>query len=75
MARFFVDASNSSKQSIDDITVLLTAIDDQDDPRDAYALVQERIQQYRSAGWSVPEELTRVERSMMTEFMAESQGR
>jgi N-acetylglutamate synthase-like GNAT family acetyltransferase len=38
-------------------------------------LVQERIRQYRSAGWLVPEELVRVERSMMTEFMAESQGR
>jgi hypothetical protein len=58
-----------------DITVLMTTIDDHDDPRDAYALVQERIRQYRSAGWSVPEELIRVERTMMTEFMAESQGR
>jgi hypothetical protein len=58
-----------------DIAVLLTSIDDHDDPRDAYALVQERIREYRSAGWMVPEELIRVERSMMTEFMAESQGR
>ena len=58
-----------------EIAVLLTAVDEHDDPRDAYALVQERIQAYRSAGWSVPEELVRIERSMMTEFMAESQGR
>jgi hypothetical protein len=62
-------------QSGADIAVLLTSIDDHDDPRDAYALVQERIREYRSAGWMVPEELIRVERSMMTEFMAESQGR
>jgi hypothetical protein len=58
-----------------DIAVLLTSLDDHDDPRDAYALLQERIREYRSAGWSVPEELIRIERSMMTEFMAESQGR
>lgn len=72
MARNVVD---TSKLAGADIAVLLTAIDDHDDPRDAYALVQERIRQYRSAGWSVPEELIRVERSMITEFMAESQGR
>jgi hypothetical protein len=58
-----------------EIAVLLTAIEEQDDPRDAYAMVQERIEQYRVAGWSVPEDLIRVERTMMTEFMAESQGR
>jgi hypothetical protein len=58
-----------------EIAVMLTAIDDHDDPRDAYAMVQARIREYRNAGWSVPEELVRVERSMITEFMAESQGR
>jgi hypothetical protein len=76
MARSLRDSSNHATQvETADITVLLTTIDDHDDPRDAYALVQERIRQYRSAGWLVPEELVRVERSMMTEFMAESQGR
>jgi hypothetical protein len=80
MARVF-DLQNgpadvtSRNQSGTEIAVLLTALDAHDDPRDAYALVQERIREYRSAGWSVPEELIRVERSMMTEFMAESQGR
>jgi hypothetical protein len=72
MARALRDSSQDASA---DIAVLLTTIDDQDDPRDAYALLQERIRQYRSAGWSVPDELVRVERSMMTEFMAESQGR
>jgi hypothetical protein len=67
--------NENSKDAGSDIAVLLTAIDDHDDPRDAYAMVQDRIREYRSAGWSVPEELIRVERSMMTEFMAESQGR
>jgi hypothetical protein len=68
-------ARSLSNNEQTDIKVLLTSIDEHDDPRDAYALVQERIREYRSAGWSVPEELIRVERSMMTEFMAESQGR
>jgi hypothetical protein len=72
MARSLKDTSTASTN---DIAVFLTSIDDHDDPRDAYALVQDRIQKYRSAGWSIPEELIRVERSMMTEFMAESQGR
>jgi hypothetical protein len=72
MARSLNDAN---KQSGSDIAVLLTSIEDQDDMRDAYAMLQERISEYRSAGWSVPDELIRVERSMMTEFMAESQGR
>ena len=72
MARSFKE---NGQDAGSDIEVLLTAIEGQDDPRDAYAMVQERIRAYRSAGWSVPEELVRVERSMMTEFMAESQGR
>ncbi len=72
MARSLHD---TNKQSGTDIAVLLTSIEDQDDPRDAYAILQQRIGEYRSAGWSVPDELIRVERSMITEFMAESQGR
>jgi hypothetical protein len=67
--------NDSKKHSGADIAVLLTSIDAHDDPRDAYAMLQARIGEYRSAGWSVPDELIRVERSMMTEFMAESQGR
>jgi hypothetical protein len=67
--------NDTNKQSGADIAVLLTSIEDHDDPRDAYAMLQERISEYRSAGWSVPDELIRVERTMMTEFMAESQGR
>jgi hypothetical protein len=68
-------AHDTSKHSGTDIAVLLTSIEGYDDPRDAYAVVQERIREYRSAGWSVPEELIRAERTMMTDFMAESQGR
>jgi hypothetical protein len=80
MARLFnlqneTSNTTSNGQSGTDIAVLMTALDAHDDPRDAYALVQERIREYRSAGWSVPDELIRVERTMVTEFMAESQGR
>jgi hypothetical protein len=59
----------------EDVTVLLTRIEGEDDPRQAYAMVRSRIQEYREAGWAVPDTLIRVERKMMTDFMAESQGR
>jgi hypothetical protein len=47
----------------------------EDDPRACYALVQQRIREYRKAGNSVPDDLVRMERSLMTECMAASQGR
>lgn len=47
----------------------------EDDPRACYALVQRRIREYRQAGRSVPDDLARMERSLMTECMAASQGR
>ncbi len=59
----------------EDFTVLLTEIETTEDPRAAFAIVQDRIREYRSAGWAVPDDLIRVERTMMTDFMAESQGR
>jgi hypothetical protein len=64
-----------SEKLREDFTVLMTKIEDEDDPRAAYAIVQDRIQEYRTAGWAVPDDLIRVERKMMTDFMAESQGR
>ena len=59
----------------EDFTVLMGEIETMADPREAYAVVQDRIREYRSAGWAVPDDLMRVERTMMTEFMSESQGR
>lgn len=50
-------------------------IDELDDPRDSFAIVQERIREYRDAGWPVPQDLVRIERNLMTDLMAESQGR
>lgn len=51
------------------------ALDQQDDLRDAYALIHDRIRRYREAGRPVPERLRRRERDMLTEFMVQSQGR
>jgi len=59
----------------EDFAVIMDEIHSADDPREAYALVQDRINEYRSAGWAVPDDLIRVERNLMSECMAESQGR
>ena len=47
----------------------------EDDPRRCYAIVQQRIREYRQAGHSVPDDLARIEKTLMTECMAASQGR
>lgn len=47
----------------------------EDDPRRCYALVQQRIREYRQSGHVVPDDLVRMEKSLMTECLAESQGR
>lgn len=47
----------------------------EDDPRACYALVKQRISAYRSQGTAVPDDLVRMEKSLMTECMAASQGR
>lgn len=67
--------SRRSEKLYEDFSVVMDEIQSADDPRQAYAIVQTRIRQYRSAGWAVPDDLIRVERNLMTEFMAESQGR
>lgn len=53
----------------------LIALDNCDDSRDAFALLQERIRRYHQAGQPTPEPLRRREQRMVMEFMAESQGR
>ena len=47
----------------------------EDDPRRCYALVKQRISEYRQAGNSVPDDLVRLERTWMVECMQQSQGR
>lgn len=47
----------------------------EDDPRRCYALVKERINSFKQQGRRVPDDLVRMERALMTECMAASQGR
>ena len=47
----------------------------EDDPRRCYALVKQRISEYRQSGNAVPDDLARMERSLMVECMQASQGR
>lgn len=67
--------ARKTEKLYEDFSGLMSEIEATDDPREAFALVQDRIREYRSAGWAVPDDLVRVERTMMTDFMAESQGR
>lgn len=58
-----------------EIAEINSRIDECDDPRDGFAIVQERIREYKDAGWPVPQDLQRIERNLITELMAQSQGR
>jgi hypothetical protein len=46
-----------------------------DDPRQCYALVKERISEFRDSGRDVPDELKKLEKLLVTECMLASQGR
>lgn len=58
-----------------EIVELNLTVEQIDDPRSSYAIVKERIRRYRSLGRQVPEELSRLERHLVTECLHESQGR
>ena len=61
---------------IDETTIaVLVGIDDAEDPRQAWGAVKRRIETLREAGDEVPEALVIAERRLVTELMAESQGR
>jgi len=47
----------------------------EDDPRRCYVLVKQRISELRSSGRDVPDELSKLERRVLTECMLASQGR
>jgi len=63
---------NQMQSEIAELNVELEQIDD---PRDCYAKVQAKIRQYRQAGMSVPDDLAIIEKRLMAECMAASQGR
>ncbi len=64
-----------SEQMQSEIAEINQTIEQIDDPRRCYALVQERIRKFRQAGNVVPDDLARIERQLMVECLAESQGR
>ena len=65
----------SDQQMKSEIAELSRQMDDLDNPRDCYNLVRERIRKYTQDGARVPEELARMERSLLTECLSQSQGR
>ena len=64
-----------SDQMQSEIAEINQTIEQIDDPRRCYALVQERIRKFRQAGTNVPDDLARIERQLMVDCLAESQGR
>jgi hypothetical protein len=64
-----------TKQMQAEIAELNLRLEEIDDPRRSYALVQERIRSYRSHGQQVPEALALMERRLAEDCRLESQGR
>ncbi len=58
-----------------EIAELNHRLEEIDDPRRSYALVQERIRNYRKLGHQIPEALALMERRLAIECRIESQGR
>lgn len=54
---------------------VLGGLEEHEDLRQGYAAVRHRIEHYVTSGWPVPQELVVAERQLMTELMAQSQGR
>jgi len=64
-----------TEEVLRDIAEVNGRLDELEDPRECYAMVKDRIRQCQNAGELVPEDLKRLERSLLTECYAESQGR
>lgn len=64
-----------SNQMQSEVAELNVELDELDDPRECYVKVQAKIRQYRQSGLNVPEELTLIEKRLMAECLAASQGR
>ncbi len=64
-----------SERNTDFVELVTQMEQSEDDPRRCVALVQQRMREYRQTGTSIPEDLVRLERRLMTECMAASQGR
>jgi hypothetical protein len=64
-----------TNQMQSEIAQLNVELEQTDDPREAYAMVLAKIARYRQAGQKVPEELALIEKRVVHECMAASQGR
>ncbi len=64
-----------SEEVLHEIEEVNDRLDDLEDPRVCYAMVQERIRLCEQSGEEIPEDLRRLEKSLLTECLAESQGR
>jgi len=58
-----------------EIAELNVELEQTDDPREAYAKVQAKVRRYSQAGIKVPDDLALIEKRLMAECMAASQGR
>lgn len=58
-----------------EIEQLNSELEQSDDPRECYAKVQAKIRRYRQAGIKVPDDLALIEKRLVHECMAASQGR
>lgn len=59
----------------DEIAEINSRIEEAEDPRECYQLVREKIKMRERRGESVPDDLLRLERTLLTECNAQSQGR
>ena len=64
-----------TEQMQGEIAQLNTELEETDDPREGYAKVQAKIRSYRQAGIKVPDDLALIEKRLVAECMAASQGR
>ena len=58
-----------------EIAQLNSELEQSDDPRECYAKVQAKIRRYRQDGIKVPDDLALIEKRLVAECMAASQGR
>lgn len=62
------------KEGYEDIVSLIEEVEDQDDPREGLALIEQRMAAYKEAGDTVPVELVRVRKALETDLILQSRG-
>lgn len=56
------------------IAALISRIEEQEDPREGFAICKQQIERLERAGDEVPEELVRVRKALETDLILESRG-